>query len=314
MTDLRIVSFLPAATEMVFSLGLGDRLVGVSHECDYPPAARERPVVVRPVLPIERMSLAEIDAAVAARIGSGASLYQVDEQLLRELRPTLILTQNLCQVCAPSGNEVTQVLRTLESKPEIVWLSPKSLAGVEENLREVGRATGTLAAAEVLIATGRARIEQVRQQTAGAAQRPRVFCLEWIDPLYCSGHWVGEMVEAAGGTDALSRRGSDSVRIPWTDVAGWSPEVLIVMPCGFKLGAAIAQATQLLQQPGWADLPAVRDGRVFAVDANSYFARPGPRLVDGVELLGHLLHPERVAWMGPADAFARVAVTAPASS
>jgi iron complex transport system substrate-binding protein len=306
MTHLRIVSFLPAATEMCYALGLGDAVVGVSHECDYPPEARTKPVVVRPVLPVERTSLAEIDAAVAGRIGTGASLYQVDERLLRDLRPTHILTQNLCQVCAPSGNEVTQVLKAIAPAPQILWLTPHSLAGVEENLRELAAATGRGAAADTLIAAGRTRVEAVARVTSGAARRPRVFCLEWVDPLYCSGHWVAEMVEAAGGTDRLSRRGTDSVRIPWSEVIAWAPEVLVVMPCGFKLGAAVEQTQRLALLPGWADLPAVRAGRVFAVDANAYFARPGPRLIDGIELLGHLLHPDLVPWKGPADAFQHV--------
>ncbi len=306
MTEQRIVSFLPAATEMVCALGLGDQLVGVSHECDFPPLVRTKPVVVRPALPIETMSLQEIDRAVSARIASGASLYQIEERLLRELAPTVIITQNLCQVCAPSGNEITQVLRTLAQPPEIVWLTPKSLDGVRENLRELGRVTGRLTEAETLIATGRVRLAKIAALTASVAVRPRVFCLEWVDPLYCSGHWMAEMVELAGGTDALSRCGTDSVRIAWAEVVRWAPEILVIMPCGFHLKQAVGQAAQLATLPGWAELPAVRNGQVYAVDANSYFARPGPRLVDGVELLAHLFHPALVDWSGPRDAFQRI--------
>jgi iron complex transport system substrate-binding protein len=309
MSAPRIVSFLPAATEMVCALGLEDQLVGISHECDYPPAVRAKPVVVRPALPIDKMTLREIDVAVAARLRAGASLYEVDEAKLREVRPTLVLTQNLCQVCAPSGNEVAHVLKTLAPAPEILWLTPKSLEAVNENIRAVGRASGRLTAAESLIAAGHKRIEKISAHVAGAA-RPRVFCLEWTDPLYCSGHWVGEMVEFAGGTDALSRRGTDSVRIPFDDVARWAPEVLVVMPCGFHTQQAVEQTMQLLTQPGWADLPAVRNGRVFAVHAKAHFARPGPRLVEGIELLAHLIHPDRVAWHGAADAFQRVETAA----
>jgi iron complex transport system substrate-binding protein len=306
MSKHRIVSFLPAATEIVYALGLGDQLVGISHECDYPRMVREKPVMVRPALPIETMSLAEIDRAVSERLRSGASLYQIDERVLRELEPTLILTQNLCQVCAPSGNEITQVLRMLAVPPEIAWLTPKSLAGVEENIREVARATDRAVEAEALIARGHVRLESLSRLTRRAVRRPRVFCLEWIDPLYCSGHWIAEMVEIAGGVDELSRRGTDSVRIPWTDVLEWAPEVLVVMPCGFHLAQAIDQTKQLTTLPGWAELPAVRDGRVFAVDANAYFARPGPRLIDGTELLAHLIHPDLVEWAGPIEAFQRM--------
>jgi iron complex transport system substrate-binding protein len=302
----RIISFLPSATEMVYALGLGDQLVGISHECDYPPEARSKPVVVRPALPIEAMSLAEIDAAVSARMSNGESLYRVDEPLLRELAPTLLLTQNLCQVCAPSGNEVTQVLKSLRTPPEILWLTPKSLAGVEDNLRELGRATGCLSEAEKVIAEGRARLKKTAALTSQSGARPRVFCVEWVDPLFCSGHWMSEMIEIAGGQDKLSRPGTDSVRIKWDEVVRWAPEILVVMPCGFSLSKAIEQADHLRQLPGWAELPAVRQNRVFAVNANAYFARPGPRLIEGTELLAHLFHPDRVEWNGPRDAFAPI--------
>src|SRR6266481_5272631 len=223
MSELRIVSFLPAATEMVCALGLVDHLVGITHECDYPPEITNKPIVVRNALPLAGMSPREIDAAVSARIRSGASLYQVDERLLQELKPTLILTQNLCQVCAPSGNEITQVLKSLRPTPQILWFTPKSLAGIEENLRELGKATGRLKEAEAVIASGRARLERLTILTRNLTTRPRVFCMEWVDPVYCSGHWVPEMVELAGGVDALGRRGADSVRVSWEEVVAWAP-------------------------------------------------------------------------------------------
>ncbi|HZP60307.1 MAG TPA: cobalamin-binding protein [Opitutaceae bacterium] len=308
----RIVSFLPAATEMVCALGLADELVGISHECDYPPEVRAKPVAVRPVLPLETMSLREIDAAVSARLRTGASLYQVDEALLRELAPTLLLTQNLCQICAPSGDEVSQVVKSLPAPPKILYFTPKSLADMEGNLLELGAATGRRPEAEALIATGHARLEKVAALTRWTTRRPRVFCLEWADPPYCSGHWMAEMIELAGGVDALSRRGAYSVRIEWEEVVRWAPEVLVLMPCGFHAQPALAQAALLAVRPGWSELPAVRQGRVFAVDASSYFVRPGPRLVSGVELLAHLLHPDLVPWRGPADAFASLGRLPPA--
>lgn len=306
MNDWHIASFLPAATEMVFALGLGDKLIGVSHECDFPHAARTKPVVVRPALPLEQMSLREIDVAVAERIGSGQSLYQVDERLLRELRPNLIVTQNLCQVCAPSGNELTVALKLLELKPEILWMSPHSLEDIFQNIRDLGSTTGRLDEAEQFIASARARLQKIASIIGNAKRRPRVFCLEWVDPYYCCGHWVPEMVELAGGQDALGRKGVDSVRTSWADIATWAPEILIVSPCGFGTEQAVEQARQLLQHPGWNDLPAVRNQQVFAVNANAYFARPGPRVVDGVELLAHLFHPELYGWDGPANAFQRI--------
>jgi iron complex transport system substrate-binding protein len=306
MNELRLISFLPAATEMAFALGLGDRLAGVSHECDFPPAAKKKPVVVKAALPLETMSLREIDVTVAQRIGSGQSLYEVDERLLAQLAPTHILTQELCHVCAPSGNEITRALAALPVKPEILWFTPHSIEEIFGNLRDLGVATGTSARAEEIIAAARMRLQKIAALAEKAPRRPRVFCLEWIDPYYCCGHWVPEMVELAGGREALGRRGMDSVRIPWEKIAAWAPEVLIVSPCGFNTEKAVTQAEQLSQQPGWGDLPAVRNGRVFAVDANAYFARPGPRVVDGVELLAHLIHPEIFEWNGPPDAFQKI--------
>jgi len=306
MTELRLISFLPSATEMVFALGLGDQLVGVSNECDFPVAAKTKPVVVKPVLPLEKMSLCEIDAAVAERIGSGQNLYQVDGRLLEQLAPTHILTQALCQVCAPSGSETTRALAALRVKPQILWFAPHTIAEIFSNLRELGVATGRLAQAEELNAVAHARLQNVIELTKKAPRRPRVLCLEWIDPYYCCGHWVPEMVELAGGEAALGRKGADSVRISWTDIAASSPEILIVSPCGFGVEEAAEQAKHLLQQRGWNDLPAVLNHRVFAVNANAYFARPGPRVVDGVELLAHLIHPEAWDWRGSRNAFRQI--------
>jgi len=314
MTSARIVSFLPSATEMACALGLGNQLVGITHECDYPPEVEGKPVVVRNILPIEKMSQPEIDAAVTQRIRDGLSLYQVDEKLLQELAPDIILTQDLCQVCAPSGNEVTQALSLLPKKPQILWLTAKSLDEIFDNLRELGQATGRLREAEELIAAGRERLEKIASVTRNLSQRPRVFCMEWLDPVYCSGHWVPEMVGIAGGKDALARKGADSVRIPWNDVLEWAPEVLIITPCGFNLDRVIEQTPQLFNYPEWAELPAVRANRVYAVDANSYFARPGPRVVDGTELMAHLIHPELFSWEGSPAAFRPVEFSNTAST
>jgi len=305
-TSQQIVSFLPSATEIACALGLTDQLVGITHECDYPVEIEGKPVVVRSALPIETMNQREIDVAVAERMRAGHSLYQVDEKLLQELAPDLILTQDLCQVCAPSGTEVSQALNLLPKKPRILWLTPNSLEQIFANVRELGEATGRTKEAEDLIAAGRARLEKIEAVTSKLASRPRVFCMEWLDPVYCSGHWVPEMVRLAGGVDALSREGADSVRIPWAEVREWEPEVLIITPCGYDLEKTIEQAHQLFTYDGWSNLPAVREGRVYAVDANSYFARPGPRVVDGTELLAHLIHPDVFTWEGSTRAYQRL--------
>jgi iron complex transport system substrate-binding protein len=302
---MRIVSFLPSATEIVCSLGLADELVGITHECDHPPEIQKKPIVVRSAVEMAGMTSREIDDAVSQRIRSGQSIYQVDEPLLRKLDPDLILTQDLCQVCAPSGNEVSVVLKSLSRQPEILWLTPRSLEGIFENVLEVGQATGKSITAEHLVSNLRERVARIRNKSEKARNQPRVFCMEWFDPIYCSGHWMPELVELAGGRDELGRKGQDSVRLSWDQVQAWAPEVLILTPCGYSLKQVLARASMLTRYPDWNDLPAVRRNQVFAVDANSYFARPGPRVVDGLELLAHLIHPELFDWSGPPDAYER---------
>ena len=297
----RIVSFLPSATEMACALGLVDSIVGITHECDYPPEIKSKPVVVRNALPIETMSQGEIDRAVAERMRSGQSLYQIDEALLRSLAPDLILTQDLCQVCAPSGNEVSQVLKALPHAPQILWLTPQSLSEIFDNVRELGAATGRTTEAEKLVANCNKRLEHLKQRIDTVGERPRVFCMEWLDPVYASGHWVPELVKLAGGLDELGRERGESVRVSWGDVIAWDPEVLVIMPCGFNLQQTMQQIWSAFGRYGsgsphrFFELPAVQNGRVYAVDANSYFARPGPRVVEGAELLAHLIHPELFA-------------------
>lgn len=302
MFPQRIVSFLPSATETIYSLGAGDRLVGVTHECDFPPEAGAKPIVVRASLPLASMTSGEVDVAVSGALAAGGSLYAVDENQLSALRPDLIVTQELCQVCAPSGTQITQALRQLSAPPQILTLTPHSLDEVRDNVRELGAAIGCAERAEEVIGDGQRRLEAVPGRTSGLV-RPRVFCMEWTDPIYCSGHWVPEMVELAGGFDRIARPARDSVRVPWMEVIDFAPEVLVIMPCGFSLRDAIVQAALLPSLPGWGALPAVRERWVFVVDANSYFARPGPRLVDGVELLAHLIHPDHFSWGGAVDAF-----------
>ena len=305
MSPQRIVSFLPSATEMVYALGAGDRLVGVTHECDFPPAARSKRVVVRPTLQLETMSPAEIDAAVSGQASASRSVYNVDAAALRELQPDLIITQDLCAVCAPAQDDISRAIADLPKQPRILSLTPHTLEDVLGNVRELGAALGCNAEAEALIRDARRRLETVRTRTSGL-ESTRVFCMEWIDPIYSTGHWVPEMVEIAGGSDAIVRKGGDSVRVQWEDIVAFEPEVLVIAPCGFDLAHAVQQAAALPQLPGWHTVPAVAAGRVFAVDANSYFARPGPRLVDGTELLAHLVHPEHFEWRGSSGAFARV--------
>jgi iron complex transport system substrate-binding protein len=274
---MRIVSFLPAGTEIAHALGAGADLVGRSHECDYPLGVERLPIVSKPALELTGLSQSEIDAAVSAHMQSGESLYVVDEALLNSLAPDVILTQNLCQVCAPSGNELTRVLAALPSTPNVVYLTPRTLAEIDENILAVGDAIGRGREARALVAKNRERLDALR--AAAPARRTRVTFLEWTDPLYCAGHWVPEMIEIAGGHDPLGRAGGDSVRMTWDDVHAWKPEVVVVAPCGFGLAEAERMAREL---------PAIPGARVCPVDANAFFARPGPRYVDGIELLAKL--------------------------
>jgi iron complex transport system substrate-binding protein len=299
---MRIVSLLPAATEIVCALGLADDLVGVSHECAWPPEVAGKPKVMGGVLPIGDMTQAEIDAEVTRRLHAGEPIYETDS--LARTAPDLVITQELCAVCAATPGDLAAALATLPRRPEVLELTPRSLADILQNVVDIGRAVGRSEAAARLVASLQARIAAVRARAALADRRSRVFCMEWLDPPYCSGHWVPEMVELCGGVDELSRKGSDSVRVPWEAVLDWAPEVLIVMPCGFDLDRVVHQAEMLPRLPGWRDLPAVKGGRVYAADADAYFARPGPRVVDGLELLAHLLHPELFGWTGDPDAFA----------
>ena len=290
----RIVSFLPSATEIACALGLEDSLIGITHECDYPPHIKTKPVVVRNVLPIEAMTQSQIDSAVAERMRQGLSLYQIDEELLRKLAPDLILTQNLCQVCAPSGNEVSQVLNALNPKPSVLWLTPRSIDEIFENIRDLGAATDTEEAAAALITDCKDRLNALKEKVAQASYRPRVFCMEWVDPVYASGHWVPELVKIAGGVDEIASEQGESVRVSWKQICDWDPEVLIIMPCGFNLPQTMKQIWSDFKNPevDLRQLSAFQNQRIFAVDANSFFARPGPRVVEGAEILAHLIHPE----------------------
>ena len=292
----RIVSFLPAATEITYALGAGADLVGRSHECDYPPQVRSLPVVSKPALSLDGLSQHEIDRAVATHLATGESLYQVDEALLDELKPDLVFTQDLCQVCAPSGNELSRALLEMSQPPQVLSLTPRNLAEIEENILAIGEATGRREAAELLVDKNRERVRRVVAAVGGATPR-RVTFLEWTEPLFCGGHWVPEMVAAAGGEDPLGQPGADSQRMTWDDVAASEPEILIVAPCGYGLKDAIAVAKRL---------PRTTDAELYAVDANAYFARPGPRVSEGVELLAHIFHPDRFEWPHEHQPWARI--------
>jgi len=290
---MRICSLLPAATEIAFALGLGDALVGVTHECDYPPQAKEKPVVVRTVIDVARMTSEEIDRKVGEALQTGKGLYTIDEDAFINAAPDLILTQGLCDVCALDYNEVVKATAKLSRPPTIMSLNPHCLADVLDDIRRIGAATERLSVAEKLVQGLQQRIDRVDH--ASPAYRPRVVCLEWYEPLYAAGHWAPEMVELAGGQDMLGRKGEPSSKVEWRDVVAARPEVILLMPCGFDVRRTVKEATLLRRREGWNDLPAVRAGKVFAVNGNAYFSRPGPRLIDGLEILAQLICPEKIA-------------------
>ena len=286
-SSLRIASLVPSSTEMLFALGLGDSVVAVTHECDFPPEAQSKPHLTRTVIR-PGLSAAEIDAEVKRVTGEGRALYELDEEGLGELEVDLIVTQAVCEVCAVSYDDVVAVAARLPSRPRVVSLDPGNLAETLADCQRLGRAAGRPEQGAELRRRLEARIGAVRDAVAGR-DRPRTLALEWLDPPFIGGHWVPEMIEAAGGIDVAGRPGVKSPEVGWEQLSGTDPDVIVAMPCGYYVEDSRREALEHVEQ-----LRGLGPQRVFAVDAASSFSRPGPRLTDGIELLGHLLHPNRV--------------------
>ena len=284
---MQICSFLPSATEILYALDLGDSIAGITFECDYPPEARQKPVVVNTVLQ-HGLSPEEIDRDASDSAAHGHSLYTVDVEALERIRPELIVTQDLCDVCAVSTSHLAKALDALSSRPKILPLTPHTLDDVLLDIERVGAATGRQKRAAEVVASLRQRI--ARAQARPKMGLPRVACLEWLNPLYNAGHWVPDMVKIAGGRDLLATRGEYSTRIKPVTVMDVKPDVIVVMPCGYDAEKAKQKYCGTEFPEGWADVPAVRNHRVYAVHASAYFSRPGPRLVDGIEILHSLFH------------------------
>ena len=283
---MRIASLVPSATEMLFALGLGDRVVAVTHECDYPPGAEQLPHLTRSVIP-EGLDAAGIDAAVRERTSRGESLYELDEDVLTQLDVDLIVTQAVCEVCAVSFDDVRAVAERLPTTPEVISLDPSTLGEVLADVPRLAQAAGVPELGDQLTAELGERLEAVERAVEGA-NRPRVAALEWLDPVYVGGHWVPQMIELAGGEDVLGLPGEKSRTVGWDELEAAAPEVIVSMPCGYYAEQAAGETMKARERL------ARLGARVYAVDAAAYFSRPGPRLVEGVELLGHLLHPELV--------------------
>ena len=297
---MRILSLLPSATEIVYALGCGDSLVGVSHECDYPEDAKTKPIVSTSSLPI-KLGSSEIHAKVSEHHHSNHSLYAIDEQLLQRIDPDVILTQELCTVCAIPVAQVREAAKILAGPRCVVSLEPNNLHEILDNISSVAEVTGRQTAAYELVRVLENRIGYIRSVAARAEERPKVFCMEWMDPLMAGGHWIPEMVRIAGGIDGLGREGKPSTVIAWDQVLACTPQIVVIMPCGYQIPRTVEEIGRLASLPGWYELPAVRDGRVYVVDSPAYFSRPGPRIVNGLEILAQIIQPTMFSGLIPAD-------------
>jgi iron complex transport system substrate-binding protein len=288
---MRIVSLLPSATEVLFALGLDREIVGVSHECDFPPQAKTKPVVIHSRMPHDA-SPAEIDALVREYVHRGESLYAVDAKMLEKLAPDLIVTQDLCHVCAASPDDLATALTRFDRRPEVLCLNPQELGDVWRDILWVGEDACRGPQAEALLKQIGARLGELEEQLPQSAERPRVAFLEWLQPFYVGGHWVPEMIRVAGGEDVLGKVHTPSFRVHLQDIVEAEPEILLIAPCGYNAQQARDEYRSMDFPEQWKAMPAVRNGRVYALEANSYFSRPGPRLITGIEALAKLFHPE----------------------
>jgi iron complex transport system substrate-binding protein len=289
---IRIVSLLPAATEIMAALGLMEQVVGVSHECDFPAEANARPRVTH--CPVHNAGLAsgEVDQWVRRALRDNGTIYTIDEPLLCELSPDVILTQKLCDVCAVGYGTVARLAETLPGPPQVVNLEPTSLTDIFDDIRRVAEACGAPERAHEVIARLSERIKLVRHRAGRVSHRPRCFLMEWVDPPFCSGHWGPELVEIAGGRDSLGRKHEPSAQVNWREIIDTRPEIMVLALCGYDIDRARRDYKLLRSFPGFDSLPAAQRGEIYLVDASAFFARPGPRIVDSIEILAGILHPQ----------------------
>ena len=312
MSLTRIATLLPSATEIVCALGLADEIVAVTHECDYPPAIRGRPVVVRPRVD-SRLGSAAIDAEVENSLRRGESLYSLDVEALAAARPDLIVAQDLCEVCALPSLDVEGVAARLPGAPRVLRLHPHTLADILADVVRVGEAAGRGMEARRVVTALETRIAAVetavrrRSVRPAAAAPPRVFCMEWLDPPFCSGHWMPEIVERAGGREVIGRHARPSHRVEWEAIAAAAPDVVVLTVCGFDVARTVAELPAVTGRPEWRRLPAVPAGRVYATDGSAFFSRSGPRIVDGLEIMAAILHPGAGAGRTPPGGWVRLA-------
>jgi iron complex transport system substrate-binding protein len=287
---VRIVSFLPSATETLYELGAGNQITGVTHECKFPVAASKKPRVIRPSFDPTKMTGRQIDTKIVELMRSGSDIYVVDDKILKKANPDLIVAQGLCQVCSPFTKEINRAVSILGGQPDVLVLDPHDLDDILVSVMDVADKVGRVREGSRLVAALQKRIDAVRGMKI--TKRPRVLCIEWLDPLFTAGHWVPQMVEYAGGINGISAAGEPSRRMEIGEAPDFDPDIIVLMPCGFEIRRTMKELPALARSEKWQSLRAVREGNVYAVNANAYFSKPGPRTVAGLEILAKILHPK----------------------
>ena len=305
MTTKRIVSFLPSATEILYDLGVGDKVVGVTHECNFPSDAKSKPRVIHSSFDPNKMKSSEIDQKIVSLMRGGEDIYVVDDEVLKKADPDIIVAQGLCEVCSPFTKEVNRAVSILDKKVEVVVLDPHNLDDILSNILEVGRTIGKVEKARKLVNELNERIKYVKKNAPKS--RKKVLCIEWLDPPFTAGHWVPQMVDIAGGINGISKKGQPSRRLKLEEATAFDPDIIVLMPCGFDTARTLLEYSTLLGKNDWKSLRAVQNGNVFAVDSDSYFSKPGPRTVTGLEVLAKIIHPERFSCiLVPENAFIKI--------
>jgi iron complex transport system substrate-binding protein len=287
---MRLVSFLPSATEILYELGVGDDVLAVTHECNYPAEAKTKPRVIHSSFDPQKMSSQEIDNKVTELVNSGKDIYILDEQVLKKANPDLIISQGICEVCSPYTREIDKAVTLLGGKPQVLVLDPKNLDEILQNVIQVGDRVAKQEKAKDFVIKLRKRIDHIKD--IPKISRPKVLCIEWLDPLFSAGHWVPQMVEIAGGINGISSTGEKSRRMQIDEMAKFDPDIIILMPCGFDVSRTILEYEKLLENKSWRKIKAVNRGEVYAVNANEYFSKPGPRTISGLEILAKIIHPD----------------------
>ena len=290
MSSKRIVSFLPSATEMLYDLGVGDQIVGVTHECNFPDDAKSKPHVIHSSFDPQKMNSRQIDEKIVDLVQSGRDIYVIDEQVLKSANPDLIVAQGLCEVCSPFTKEISKAVSILNNKPEVIILDPHNLSDVLTNILEIAKRINKTNEAQKLVSSLQKRIDYVKNKQKKS--NPKILCVEWLDPLFTAGHWIPQMVEMAGGINGISMQNEPSRRMKIDEAVGFDPDIIVLMPCGFGIERTREEYVKIARNKEWKSLKAVKNNCVYAVDANSYFSKPSPRTVTGLEILAKIIHPE----------------------